>query len=115
MSESKKELWFVVTATGDVLTPCKNEAAAKRLATANDDFWPPDAPHRAVQLVDASEVEVLRSKHCELLQAIKDLAQAAAWREFGECRGFADGKPMPVATALGLARAAIKKAEGETQ
>jgi len=53
--------WFCVSARGRA-TQCKSEAGAKRLAVANDEFWPPDAPHRAVQLVEATAF-------CELLTA----------------------------------------------
>jgi len=47
----------------------------------------------------------------ECVDALKDLAQSVAWKEFGECRGFTDSAPLPVITASDKARAALQKLE----
>lgn len=49
----------------------------------------------------------------ELLEALKDIAQCMASREFGECCGYSE-RLLPVKDALGNALAAIKKAGGES-
>lgn len=48
----------------------------------------------------------------DLIDALKDLAQSIVWKEFGECRGFTKGMPLPIITAVEKARAAIAKAGG---
>lgn len=93
--------WFVVGADG-YHYPCQDEHDAHATAYLRDELWPPDRPHRAVQLVDAAA-----------LRALKKLAQAIAWRDFGECRGFDTEEPLNVTSALYLARTVIDRIEGD--
>ena len=84
------------------MTACTDEEHAKRKAKTSDGDQPGDGPHQAVQLVDAAA-----------LRALKKLAQAIAWRDFGECRGFDTEEPLNVTSALYLARTVIDRIEGD--
>ena len=52
--------WYCLSHNG-MATLCAGEADAKAEAERCDAEWPRHAPHRAVQLVDAAEIERLRA------------------------------------------------------
>lgn len=52
--------WYMVNTIG-MATLCRGELDAKQVASAADIVYPQHAPHRAVQLVEASTLENLRA------------------------------------------------------
>ena len=66
--------WYCVSREG-IATWCKDEADARDTATSADVAWPNCKPHRAMQLVDAAEIERLRAA---LAQAMAERARALA-------------------------------------
>lgn len=71
MSENIKARWYVLSADG-FADLCSSEAEARELAVAFEHNCPEFSPHRAVQLVDASEVDRLRETLTELRDRIKN-------------------------------------------
>ena len=61
MSEQQKPRWYCVAKNG-ATTLCDNKEDAEEEAKAGDAVWPQLAPHRAVQLVEAAEVERLQAE-----------------------------------------------------
>ena len=55
MTESQIGRWYMVTKDG-AATLCVDEQDARDEAARADQEWPRNAPHRAVQLVEASEL-----------------------------------------------------------
>ena len=52
--------WYMVTHDG-MATLCANKADAQQEAADAQRFWPHMGPHRAVQLVEAADVEAMRA------------------------------------------------------
>jgi hypothetical protein len=71
--------WYCVSREG-LATLCKDEADARATARGSDQAWRTAGPHRAVQLVDAAEVERLRARVLEL-EAVHEDASGAVLQE----------------------------------
>jgi len=62
-------LWYMVNNIG-MATLCADESDAKREAESADRLWPAHAPHRAVQLVEATPAALHADELLEVLKVI---------------------------------------------
>jgi hypothetical protein len=75
--------WYCVSRDG-LATLCKDEADARATARGSDQAWRTAGPHRAVQLVDAAEVQRLRARVLEL-EAVHEDASGEVLAERERC------------------------------
>jgi len=68
--------WYMINAIG-MATLCADRDDAERCARDADVAWPRHAPHRAVQLVESSNVDELRSA----AQAVVDRWDTPLWKD----------------------------------
>lgn len=98
--------WYVLTNDG-MATLCADEADAKELAADADVSYPRMAPHRAVQLVPASQLAAAVAKERE---RIADLAADLA---ADACVDYANGSPVNFRKMVGDAIRAGDAKEGK--
>ena len=69
--------WYCVDNMG-MATLCADRADAEKVASDCDTEWPRQAPHRAVQLVEASVLDAERAARIEAQQRLADMQELAA-------------------------------------
>ena len=69
--------WYSVNNIG-MATLCANQADAEKAASDCNIQWPRQTPHRAVQLVEVSELETERAARIEAQQRLADMQELAA-------------------------------------
>ena len=69
--------WYSVNNMG-MATLCADQADAEEVASDCDTQWPRQAPHRAVQLVEASTLDTERTARIEAQQRLADMQELAA-------------------------------------
>ena len=69
--------WYSVNNMG-MATLCADQADAEMTASDCDTEWPRQSPHRAVQLVEVSELEKERTARIEAQQQLADAQELAA-------------------------------------
>jgi hypothetical protein len=77
MSAATEPRWYSVNNMG-MATRCADKADAEDVASACDTEWPRHAPHRAVQLVEASALDTERAARIEAQQRLADMQELAA-------------------------------------
>ena len=69
--------WYCLNNMG-MATLCADQADAEMTASDCDTEWPRQAPHRAVQLVEVSELEKERTARIEAQQRLADMQELVA-------------------------------------
>ena len=69
--------WYSINNIG-MATLCADKADAENVARDCDMEWPRQGPHRAVQLVELSELEAERTARIEARQRLADMKELAA-------------------------------------
>ena len=77
MSAATEPRWYSVNNMG-MATLCADKADAENVASDCDTEWPRQAPHRAVQLVEASALDTERAARIEAQQRLADMQELAA-------------------------------------
>lgn len=77
MSAATEPRWYSVNNMG-MATLCADKADAENVASDCDTEWPRQAPHRAVQLVEASALDTERAARIEAQQRLADAQELAA-------------------------------------
>lgn len=90
MSAATEPRWYSVNNMG-MATRCADKADAEDVARTCDIDFPRQSPHRAVQLVEVSELEAERAARIEAQQRLADMQELAAKA------GLAHRKAEPVA------------------
>ena len=77
MSAATEPRWYSVNNMG-MATLCADKDDAEDVASDCDTEWPRQAPHRAVQFVELSELEKERTARIEAQQRLADAQELAA-------------------------------------
>ena len=77
MSESTETRWYSVNNIG-MATLCADKADAENVASKCDIDFPRQGPNRAVQLVEASNLDTERTSRIEAQQRLADMQELAA-------------------------------------
>ena len=77
MSAATEPRWYSVNNIG-MATLCADKDDAEDVASACDIDFPRQAPHRAVQLVEASALDTERAARIEAQQRLADMQELAA-------------------------------------
>ena len=77
MTTPQPPRWYCVNNMG-MATLCADKADAEDVASDCNTEWPRQAPHRAVQLVDASALDTERAARIEAQQRLADMQELAA-------------------------------------
>ena len=104
MNGQRPPRWYCVDNMG-MATLCADKADAENVASDCDTEWPRQAPHRAVQLVELSELEKERAARIEAQQRLADMQELAAKS------GLAHRKAVQAAVAEAVAEAVAAERE----
>ena len=77
MTTPQTPRWYCVNNMG-MATLCADQADAEMTASDCNIQWPRQSPHRAVQLVEVSELEKERTARIEAQQRLADMQELAA-------------------------------------
>ena len=77
MTTPHQPRWYCVNNMG-MATLCADQADAEMTAKDCNTEWPRQSPHRAVQLVEVSELEKERTARIEAQQRLADMQELAA-------------------------------------
>ena len=76
MTTPQTPRWYSVNNMG-MATLCADQADAEMTASDCDTEWPRQSPHRAVQLVEVSELDTERTARIEAQQRLADMQELA--------------------------------------